>query len=334
MQHFHWLHNLSTQKYKFFHGLLLLLLCLQSLPAAASVQHNQSKLQQYLATLAQQEPDERVRVIVQLTGTDAAEQLITNMGGHFVRKLPLINAVVAEMPARALPILAQAPTVRHITLDAPVVKMSEAGDGLITVRDNFDQSAYANNDGEALWAGDWREVGENDGPQTGDIAITPFWGGALQGLRLQGADRGVQRQVDLRQATSATLTLSYRRKDFSTDTDAVVVAISTDSGASWQEVARLNGPATDAEIQYGHYDLQAFTGSTVTLQVIVAATTDPAAKFYLDAVNLQWMPTADATIARLQRIYLPLVVGQNASTVTYSEDEASVQAAVYNTSAL
>ncbi len=312
-------------------GLFLLLLTLGSLPAAASSTNTQSSLQPYLATLAQQEPNEWVRVIIQ---TDAGQtklvDLLDEVAGRYIRTLDLINAVVAEVPASALPTLAQAPGVHQISLDAPVNKMSEEGDGLVQVHDNFDQVAYSNNDGEGLWAGAWQEMGESDGPNTGNVAITPFWGGALQGLRLQGAEAGAQRPVSLQQAADATLTLAYRRKDFVTETDVATVALSSDGGASWQEVARLNGPATDAEIQYAHLDLAAFVGADLLVQIRLATTADAAAKFYLDAINLQWRPTPGVTVTPAPRVYLPLVAGPEAGAA--SED--TVQAAVYSTGAL
>jgi hypothetical protein len=298
---------------------------------AASTHTN---LQSYLATLASQEPTERVRVIVQLAMNPiAGEQLIVQAGGQVEQQLALINALVAEMPAGALPRLAQAPGVKQISLDAPVTKLSEGGDGLIDVRDTFDQVAYGNNDGESFWTDAWQEVGEDDGPQDGDVAVLPFWGGALQVLRLQGGDRGAQRQVDLSQASGATVSLSYRRKDFSGETDVATLAVSTDGGAAWQAVGQLTGPATDAEIQYAHYDLSAFVGKPVQIRLQLASTMSADAKFYLDAINLQWTPTADATVALVRRAYLPLVANP-AATVATEAGDGTVQAAVYSTAAL
>ena len=320
--------------YKLVHLLILLCLCLDWAPVATASANGYPKLQNYLATLAEQEPTERVRVIVQLATTPTAGmKLIAQADGQVERQLALINALVAEMPAGALPRLAAAPGVKQISLDAPVTKLSEGGDGLIDVRDTFDQVAYGNNDGEGFWADAWQEVGESDGPQDGDVAVLPFWGGALQGLRLQGAERGAQRQVDVTQASAATVSLSYRRKDFRAETDVVHLAVSTDGGASWQAVGQLTGPATDAEIQYAHYDLSAFVGQPVQIRLQLASTMSADAKFYLDAINLQWTPVADATVALVRRAYLPLVASP-ATTVATDAGDGTVQAAVYSTAAL
>lgn len=330
-------YNLSKKQtlYRFFCLLLLFTLGLPGVPTVASNQEKPAKLQSYLVTVAAQEPNERLRVIIQLAGSAPdVKQLIQASGGHFLQDLSLINAVVAEVPAQVLPMLAQLATVRHISLDAPVVKLSESTDGLIEVRDNFDQPAYNNNDGESVWAGVWQEIGEEDGPQVGDIAITPFWGGALQGLRLQGAERGAQRQVDLQQATAATLTLAYRRKAFITEQDIVTAAVSIDGGATWQEIARLGGPATDAEIQYAHVDLTAFAGTRLTIQVRLAATTGSDAKFYLDSVALQWTPRPEAVFTPSPKVYLPFAAEQAATVGVADSAEGSVQAALYNTAAL
>ncbi|MEZ4863244.1 MAG: hypothetical protein R3C14_18150 [Caldilineaceae bacterium] len=71
--------------------------------------------------------------------------------------------------------------MKWISLDAPIVKMSESSAGVLHVRDEFSQIAFTNQDGDLFWSGAWQEIGESDGPTVGDIAITPFWGGRSKG---------------------------------------------------------------------------------------------------------------------------------------------------------
>jgi serine protease AprX len=71
--------------------------------------------------MATDNPAETVRVIVQKTaGNSAAEQDVARLGGHVTRDLSMINAFAAEMTAEAAVKLAQATSVRWVSLDAPV----------------------------------------------------------------------------------------------------------------------------------------------------------------------------------------------------------------------
>ena len=321
--------NLWTGQLRTARLLLLLLFCLAALPpAVVAAPRPTANLQSYLAKLAQAEPNERVQVIVQLaTPLPSAQAIVTQLGGHYRRDLALINAFVAELPAHALPDLAAMPAVQWISLDAPIVKMSESSAGVVHARDEFSQIAFTNHDGDLFWRDAWQEIGESDGPADGDIAITPFWGGALQGLRLQGAARGVMRAVDLTHAAQATLAVAYRRKEFAAENAAVVLTVSTDGGATWQEVTRWGGPGTDAEIQSGYYDLNGYVGQPLLIQFSTTATMNPAGKFYLDVIDLQVTPDVAAAAPLVRKNYLPLVVGPDA-------DSAAVQAAAYNPAVL
>lgn len=89
----------------------------QAVTKASSVSHAQT----LLAQIADQAPGQRVRVIVQkVAGTDDAESQVSALGGQVTRDLSIINAFAAEMTAEAVMELAQAESVRWVSLDAPV----------------------------------------------------------------------------------------------------------------------------------------------------------------------------------------------------------------------
>jgi serine protease AprX len=74
-----------------------------------------------LTQIAANSPDQVVSVIVQLYGDpDPAEGLVASLGGAVTRDLSIINAFSAELPAKAVPELAQSGGVRWVSLDAPV----------------------------------------------------------------------------------------------------------------------------------------------------------------------------------------------------------------------
>ena len=74
-----------------------------------------------LLQMAQERPNEMVRVIVQFQkDRELPEQALANAGGKINKRLRMINGFSAEMPARAVEGLAHNPNVRWISLDAPV----------------------------------------------------------------------------------------------------------------------------------------------------------------------------------------------------------------------
>jgi serine protease AprX len=78
------------------------------------------KLQPQLASLALQDPDEFVSVIVQGIEPSQARSAIEALGGVVSRELSLIRAFTAVMPAGEALALSADPAVRWISLDAPI----------------------------------------------------------------------------------------------------------------------------------------------------------------------------------------------------------------------
>ncbi len=101
-------------------GLGLLIL---ALPLAASLPSSTFQtplhIQAALIKLANEQPNLQVTVIVQRSGSDRGlEAVVARTGGRVTRTLPLINALVVQLPARAVAELGRAPSVRWISLDS------------------------------------------------------------------------------------------------------------------------------------------------------------------------------------------------------------------------
>lgn len=133
-----------------------------------------------------------------------------------------------------------------------------------TVKDEFTSPSYSNNDGSANWVTDWLEIVETDGANTGSVRIIDDLGTSR--LRIRGdnfsSQEGLQREVDLLGATSATLTLDYRRVGLENAAEYVLLEISYDGGGNWAEIGRFNGPQNDASYQPFSYNLTSFTNNT------------------------------------------------------------------------
>jgi len=77
-----------------------------------------------LLALATTHPHAHVAVVVQQQAQANVAQIVVQLGGVISKELPIINAVAAEVPARALQQLARSPGVAWVSLDAPVVEHS------------------------------------------------------------------------------------------------------------------------------------------------------------------------------------------------------------------
>ncbi|MEZ4725860.1 MAG: S8 family serine peptidase [Caldilineaceae bacterium] len=280
------------------------------------------KVQPFLAELALTDPNDVVAVIVQKQNRrEDAEVLLTNIGGQVTDHFPLINGFAAQIPAAAISALAASPAVRYIALDAPVMTMNERG---LTAVDDFATVDYNGSGGGYAWAGAWQEIGESDGAALGDVAVVPFWGGALQGLRLQGADRGAQRVVNLTTAATAELQLTYRRKSFEKVSDFVAVEVSTDGGATWQTLGRLSGPATDAALQAVSFDLTPYRAATTTIRFLTSPALSETAKFYLDIAAIELTMADNQQAVAANTLYLPLVTNEQERPRSWKQSAALV----------
>ncbi|MCE7990184.1 MAG: hypothetical protein DYG89_54275, partial [Caldilinea sp. CFX5] len=244
--------------------LLILALCLP----AGSV-HAQPlmppRTQERLLHLAATQPESMVRVIVQQQSkTAAVADLVAQIGGRVVRTLDLIDGLVVELPAKAIPTLARANGVHYVSLDAPMQLTSTPLDATTmhsllplvmqaeesppseeevvraaatytAVRDEFNTAAFNNNNGSVQWAGAWVEndtEAGGSGPTVGQVQIV---NGAL---RLDDSpdtygQPSIARQINLTGATAATLRFDYRTTVGVDSDDAVVVEVSTNGGATY-----------------------------------------------------------------------------------------------------
>jgi len=100
---------------------LLLFSFLITIPGT-SKQTVSATIQPALIEWAAAEPNTVLPVIIQLhAGVSTITSALTQIGGKQTKDLHIINAIVAELPAGQLPVLAAMPEVRWISLDAPVI---------------------------------------------------------------------------------------------------------------------------------------------------------------------------------------------------------------------
>ena len=104
----------------------LLVGCVPTVP----VPRHANRVQPILLEMATESPQEIVRVIVQDSNSELdSTELAQQYGGKIVRKLGMINAYVAEIPAGTIPSLNRSEDVRWISLDAEVIESSQHAAG-------------------------------------------------------------------------------------------------------------------------------------------------------------------------------------------------------------
>lgn len=300
-------------------AITLLTASIPTMPTSAQV----VKAQPVLLQLASTEPDEVVRVIVQkLTKSNHLEELVTQLGGTVTRDLHIINAFVAELPAKAISTLASDSDVRWVSLDAQVIEVSGITQDTITLQEDFDVVSYKANFAGGTWPSQWVELGEADGPETGNVRIVRFHGGDSQGVMLQNVNSGIQSSISLANTANANLTVAYKRKGFEPG-DSVQIAISATGGSDWTEVARLSG-TTDAEIVSSTFDISQFASEQTVIRFSASFVPESQARFYVDSVQL--VPTLynDDSENTGEQMYLPFVsMADNSSSLNSGSAEAA-----------
>ena len=135
-------------------------------------------------------------------------------------------------------------------LDATALAAIAAGSRCI-FRDQFDLQVYSNSDGDSAWAGDWFEEGEITNPTAGDIQINTD--ASNYQLKVQDDDNKITRELDLIGGHSAaTLRFDYRRAGLE---NGEYVAVEVYNGATWRELDRFQGAATDGTYTSVSYDI-------------------------------------------------------------------------------
>ena len=256
---------------------LILVLTLAPVPTDTQTITN---VQPELLMLVDEQPDARVDVIVQKTvADDSAAALVTELGGEIAQELNLINGFVAEMRAKDVAVLAADASVNWISLDAPVVEVSQISSSF--VRDEFNVRKYFNNDGTVNWGTDWQEINDDDHPTMGGVRA---W--RDQTLRLMSSNKGIQRAVDLSSADTAIISLDYRRKQLERTTKFVTLEVSSDGGATWTEIGIFAGPADETEFLSFSYDISDFATANTIIRLMTSENMGTQDWIYFDNVQI------------------------------------------------
>ena len=137
-----------------------------------------------------------------------------------------------------------------------------------TFRDEFNARTWSGSDGTLSWTGDWIEIGESDGPSSGDIEVEDD----INNYQLQTRDNnnggeGVEREADLSAVTNATLSYVYRRQSLDNANDYTAVEVSANGSAGpWTELVRHQGSGTDSSYQSASHNISSFISNNTRIR--------------------------------------------------------------------
>ena len=246
-------------------------------------------------------------VIVTADDLATAVQAINSVGGITTHELGIINGVGAKVTAAQYGRLTE---MEHLRLyqDAPLEIATD--DTSETVRDEFILPLFSNQNGSQNWSGNWREIGENNGPLLGDVAIF------LNRLVLKAGNNAIQRSADLSGASTANLSFDYRRDGFDNADDYVVIEVSSDGGANWAELMRISGPGSDRNWQTATQDLTLYLHNNITIRFQTSRNLGSSDKLLLDNVQIQYASNSSSPI--------PMTLRDELNGLLYSSNNGSV----------
>ncbi|MGD8615472.1 MAG: DNRLRE domain-containing protein [Gammaproteobacteria bacterium] len=162
-----------------------------------------------------------------------------------------------------------------------------------TYLDSFDSQDWEGDDGSITpWANPWLEVGESDGANQGDVQVAADESNyQLQIRDNDNGGEGVEREVDLSGATTATLSFDYRREALDDSDDYVAVYVSaTGTGGPWTEIARIAGGSNDASYQTSSHDISGHISSQTAIRLRSSPSMGVMDRVWFDNVQVECVP--------------------------------------------
>ena len=157
-----------------------------------------------------------------------------------------------------------------------------------TFRDEFNAISYSGNDGSQNWSGDWQEINDDGRVNRGYIRVRSSrrYGQALYISLNSRSQRGASRTLNLSaytNASSAVLSLKYRRSRLRRSNDYVSVDVSTD-GTHWTTLTRIAGPGSDSQYQDLALDISGYLSGNTRIRFLSSGHRSEDARVYIDDV--------------------------------------------------
>jgi len=158
--------------------------------------------------------------------------------------------------------------------------------------DEFDSQDYCAQE-YTMWDSCWTEIGENNGPSTGDIQIN------VHELRVRDNDKGIMRSLDLDGMQAAWLQFNWRREGLDNNDDYVSIDVSPDAGVTWYQQDRIKGDGDDYNMHRGYYcDITPYATGNTVLRFKSSSDLGVRDKVFFDNITvIGWGPAVLADLA-------------------------------------
>lgn len=158
-----------------------------------------------------------------------------------------------------------------------------------TYRDEFNDRTFSNSDGSIDWsATPWEEIRDSDGPTSGDVIV--MTDESDYQLRVRDNDYGATRLVNLDGATTASLSLTYRRSQLDKSSDYVTLSISTNGTAGpWTELQQFE---TDNDTSYQPFstDITDHISADTAIRLLSSSGMGNKDQVYFDDIEISCAP--------------------------------------------
>jgi len=160
--------------------------------------------------------------------------------------------------------------------------------------DEFDSQDYCAQE-YSTWDSCWTEIGESDGPSSGDIQIN------VHELRVQNKNTGIMRRLNLDGMEATWLQFNWRRDELDNKDDYVSIDVSPDAGMTWYQQNLVKGDGDDYNMHRGYYcDITPYATTDTLLRFKSSSDLgDHDAVFFDNITVVGWGPAvlADLTIS-------------------------------------
>ncbi|HEX6636453.1 MAG TPA: S8 family peptidase, partial [Steroidobacteraceae bacterium] len=226
--------------------------------------------------------------IVEGTSTEVAARAVTAAGGKVVSRLGVIDAVEATLTDHQHTRVKRTPGIKQVTVNAVVMTNAAAN-----VRDNFQTSSFANNDGSHRWWGDWVEQNDDNAPWGGKVTIGwPEKGGNRMLIGSNGAV--YRRAATPSSSSSVALNLKYQRVGLEYG-EYVSIQASGNGGSTWTEVGRISGAGSDSSLVSRSYSITGYKGRNTAIRFVGSMSENyPSDYVILDDVEITYSTTYGA----------------------------------------
>ena len=151
-----------------------------------------------------------------------------------------------------------------------------------TVLDQFNSVSYSNNDGSQIWAGNWIEVGDNNGPSGGGIKVLA----STLHVTAETTGYNIYREANLSGSSSASLSFAF--DNTLSGSRVIEVQVSANGGSSYTTLAVFNA-STNTGTGTRTFDISAYMASNTRVRLFITGGGSASDYVRFDNIQIAYM---------------------------------------------